>query len=112
MPGRVYSIFGVTENLTHSGIAFVVPSIRIQENYLVGEGRILNTEIDLPGGRVTMKCVGTRYERIESTGGSKYFIAAEIVAMAADQRSMFEVFVDGPKKVNAAGALSLGADKG
>lgn len=112
-PGRVESVFGVTNNVSRSGIAFLVPSIRIRENYLVGEGRILNAELDLPNGRVKLKCVGKRYERLEAAGGcTKYFIAAEIVGMAADQRSMFEVFVDGPKKVNAAGALSLGADKG
>ncbi|MDQ3714107.1 MAG: hypothetical protein M3388_18080, partial [Acidobacteriota bacterium] len=38
-PPQVLYITGETKDLSVSGIAFTVSSIRIKENYLVGEGR-------------------------------------------------------------------------
>lgn len=105
-------MFGETRNLSRTGMAFIVPSIRINENYLVGDGRVLNVEIDLPGARVRMKCIGQQYERLETRGGcSKYLVGVEIESLAADQRALYEAFLDGPQQKQAAAALALGADK-
>ena len=63
-PPKYVYIAGETTDLSSSGIAFIVSSIRVKENYLVGEGRILNAELDLPNGKVSMKIVGQRYEQV------------------------------------------------
>ena len=42
------SLKGETHDLSLTGLAFCVDSIRLREHYLVGEGRMLNAEIDLP----------------------------------------------------------------
>ncbi len=57
-------ITGKTKDLSKSGIAFIVSSIRLKENYLVGENQTLNAELDLPNGKISMKIVGLRYEQI------------------------------------------------
>src|SRR4051812_26035156 len=61
---EILSIRGSTKDLSTTGIAFWVDSIRLREHYLVGEARILNAEIDLPNGKVKMQIVGRRYEQV------------------------------------------------
>jgi hypothetical protein len=55
---------GETVDLSESGIAFVVSSIRIKEKYLVGQERILNVDMDLAGKKIRMRVLGKRYERV------------------------------------------------
>lgn len=94
MPGKVHSVHGETRNISESGIAFLVSSIRVEENYLVGDGRLLNAEIDLPAGRVRMQVIGRRYEQLESAGmPGRYLIGASIEDMPDSHRQVYENFV-------------------
>lgn len=87
-------ITGETKDLSRSGIAFTVASIRIKENYLVGEGKILNAELDLPNGKVSMKIVGQRYERVgEHISTARYLVGASIEQMTAENREAYEDFL-------------------
>ena len=87
-------ITGETADLSGSGIAFTVASIRVKENYLVGEGRVLNAELDLPNGRVSMKIVGQRYELVgEHLSTERYLIGAKIVSISDENRSVYEDFM-------------------
>src|SRR4051812_20387791 len=73
------SIKGVTKDLSESGIAFFVDSIRLREHYLVGEERVLIAELELPNGIVRMEIVGVRYEQFDiHTSIAKYMIGARI----------------------------------
>jgi hypothetical protein len=94
------SIKGVTYDLSKSGIAFIVPSIRLKENYLVGEKRTLCAEIDLPNGKVKMSIVGHRYEQIvdENSPGVKYVIGASIVDISQDDKESYEYFLRNREK--------------
>src|SRR6188474_2761460 len=58
---RAACVFGETVDISRTGIAFVVPSIRVKEKYLVGQERNLNIEIDLPNGKVNLRAIGRRY---------------------------------------------------
>ena len=87
-------ITGETVDMSDSGISFTVASIRVKENYLVGEGRILNAELDLPNGKVSMKIVGQRYEPVgEHLSAERYQIGANIVQMDAENRAAYEDFL-------------------
>ncbi len=105
------SISGETQDLSDSGIGFIVSSIRIKENYLVGENRTLNVEIDLPQGKVQMQVVGQRYEQVGiHVSSSRYLIGAQIVKMSSDDREIYEYFLahgDERRKTS----LALGIDK-
>ncbi len=87
-------ITGETTDLSCSGIAFTVASIRVKENYLVGEGRILNAELDLPNGKVSMKILGQRYELIgEHLSTERYLIGASIEQISDENRAAYEEFL-------------------
>lgn len=111
--GKILNTFGETKTLTAEEMAFIVPSIRIHDNYLVGDDRVLNVEVDLPVGRVRMKCVGRRYERIEGAGGScKYLVGVKILNIPLEQRASYEDFVNESVSVVQSGLLRVGEDRG
>ncbi len=87
-------IAGETIDMSDSGIAFMVAAIRVKENYLVGQGRILNAELDLPNGKISMKVVGQRYELVgEHLSTERYAIGAEIVEISDDDRNLYQEFM-------------------
>ena len=105
-------IKGETKDLSQSGIAFMVSSIRLQENYLVGEDRILNAELDLPNGKINMKVVGCRYEQLgEPSSVGKFLIGAKIVEMTTESRDFYEDFLRNGNKRTQAKLLKLGVDQ-
>lgn len=94
MPIEGLFMNGETHDLSKTGIAFIVPSIRIQENYLVGESRVLNAELDLPGGKVRMQITGRRYEQIgQHISSARFLIGAEIVKISPEEREVYEDFL-------------------
>ncbi len=106
-------ILGETVDISRSGIAFLVPSIRSQEKYLVGQERALNVEIDLPTGKVQMRVIGRRYEKVGvHISTERFLVGAQIQMLEGADREMYETFLKaGPRRVKgAAGALELGID--
>lgn len=93
-PAEPIFIWGETQDLSAAGIAFEVPSIRIKENYLVGDCSTLNAEMDLPAGKVRMQIVGQRYEQVgEHLSAARYLIGASILRMKAEDREIYENFL-------------------
>ena len=115
LPIENVSIKGVSQDLSQTGIAFIVPSIRLKENYLVGENRTLCAELDLPNGKVKMIIVGQRYEQVsdEHTSTTKYLIGAKIVQMTESDKEAYEYFLHNSEnfKKNPK-AFNFGVDKG
>jgi hypothetical protein len=105
-------ILGETKDMSRSGIGFIVAAIRIRENYLVGAERTLNAELDLPGGKVQMQLVGSRYEQVgEHISTARYLVGAKITQMSKEDREAYEYFLrHGDKRKK--GSLALGIDKG
>ena len=112
MPVENLVMTGETKDLSKSGIGLIVPAIRIHENYLVGGGRILNAEIDLPSGKIQMQIVGMRYEEIgQHISSSRFLVGARITNMSDDDREAYEYFLrHGDKRKK--GSFALGIDKG
>jgi hypothetical protein len=102
---------GETQDLSATGVGFLVSSIRLKENYLVGQNRVLNVELDLPGAKVRMQVIGQRYEQVGiHIYTSRYLIGASICQMEEADREVYEHFIqhgDARKK----GSLALGIDK-
>lgn len=91
---------GETVDLSESGIAFVVSSIRIKEKYLVGQERILNVEIELAGKKIKMKVLGKRYERVGIHASTeRYLVGAAITEMSPDDRQKYDYFLRNGKKL-------------
>jgi len=110
-PIYVY-ITGETTDLSSSGIAFVVASIRVKESYLVGENRVLNAELDLPNGKVSMKIIGRRYEQVgEHISTARYLVGASIKEMTDEHRETYNVFLRLSGKKGNTGSLKFGVDE-
>ena len=91
---------GETVDLSESGIAFVVSSIRIKEKYLVGQERILNVDMDLAGKKIRMRVLGKRYERVGIHASTeRYLVGAFITDMSPDDRQKYEYFLRNGKKL-------------
>lgn len=114
-PDKTPSLRGETVDLSGEGLSFVVPCIRLGENYLVGDGNILHIQLDLPKGKIRFKAVGQRYQPI-SQGGSivKYLIGARISQMSQSDREIYTEYIQHGIKAEDAKAkkLVLGATNG
>lgn len=91
---EVLSIKGVTKDLSESGIAFYIDSIRLREHYLVSEDRILNAELELPNGAIQMQVIGVRYEQFDiHTSVAKYLIGARITHIEPLAMEMYKEYL-------------------
>ena len=92
---RLPTLNGHTFDVSTSGLALIVPAIRIGEHYLAGEERRLYVKLELPSGPVEMKLAPVRYESLdenhEETG---YLIGARIVEIADSDRATFNAYVN------------------
>jgi hypothetical protein len=91
---RAACIFGETVDISRTGIAFLVPSIRLKEKYLVGQDRSLNVEIDLPTGKVCMRALGKRYEKVGMhISTERFLVGAHIVSLTGQDHENYETFL-------------------
>ncbi|MEP6789016.1 MAG: PilZ domain-containing protein [Acidobacteriota bacterium] len=110
---RAACILGETVDISRSGIAFLVPSIRVKEKYLVGHERTLHIEIDLPTGKVQLTAIGRRYEKVGvHISTERFLVGAQIVDLAGTDKENYEVFLrnGNRRSKNTAASLELGID--
>src|SRR5215212_4521297 len=88
---RLPTLNGYTLDISITGLALIVPAIRIGEHYLAGADRKLHVKLELPSGPVEMKVVTVRYEDLED--GSGYLIGARILEMSDADRKSFDKYV-------------------
>ena len=88
---RLPTLDGHTLDVSATGLALVVPAIRIGEHYLAGDDRKLHVKLELPSGPVEMKVATVRYERLDDDTG--YLIGARILEMSDTDRVSFEKYV-------------------
>src|SRR5215217_3107184 len=85
---RLPTLAGYTLDVSTTGLALIVPAIRIGEHYLAGADRKLHVRLELPSGPVEMKVVTVRYENLEDDSG--YLIGARILEMSESDRVSFD----------------------
>src|SRR6266404_9262501 len=91
---RAACILGETVDISRTGIAFLVPSIRVKEKYLVGHERNLNIEIDLPTGKVHLTAVGRRYEKVGvHISTERFLVGAHILNLTGVDKENYETFL-------------------
>jgi hypothetical protein len=95
------SLSGATQDISSCGLGIIVPSIRLEQNYLVGEDRLLIVEMDIHDRTITMKVIGRRYEEIgEHLSVKRFIVGAEIVDMSPSDREAYEYFLSNAKKLS------------
>jgi hypothetical protein len=81
---------GYTRDLSATGLAIVVPAIRIGEHYLTGEGHNLRIALELPSAVIELHATPMRYEQLEKGGDEiGYLIGAHITAISDHDRALF-----------------------
>lgn len=91
---RLPTLNGHTLDVSTTGLALIVPAIRIGEHYLAGSDRRLYLKLELPGGPVEMKVSPVRYESLdESEEETGYLIGARIIEMDDAARASFDKYV-------------------
>jgi len=91
---------GATRDISACGIGLILPSIRINETYLVGENRPLIVEVDIHDRTVIMKVIAKRYEEVGVHLSVKQFlVGAEIVEMGPTDRVAYEYFLNNARKL-------------
>jgi hypothetical protein len=88
---RLPSLNGHTLDISSTGLALIVPAIRVEEHYLAGADRKLHVKLELPSGPVEMKVATVRYESLEDDSG--YLIGARIFEMSDTDRMSFEKYI-------------------
>lgn len=92
---RLPTLNGHTFDVSTSGLALIVPAIRIGEHYLAGSDRRLYLKLELPSGSVEMKVATVRYESLdESQDETGYLIGARIIEMTDADRASFNSYVN------------------
>jgi hypothetical protein len=91
---RLPMLKGHTLDVSSTGLALIVPAIRIGEHYLAGDERKLHVKLELPCGPVEMKVATVRYEGLdESREATGYLIGARITEMSDQHRSSYNSYI-------------------
>jgi hypothetical protein len=105
-------LVGETVDISRTGIAFLVPSIRIKDKYLVGQDRNLIMELDLPRGKVQLRVIGRRYEKFgPHLSTERFLVGAHILGFETDSEGLFMDFLKNRRRGHrTTGELQLGLD--
>lgn len=98
---RKVSLDGHTLDVSTTGLALVLPAIRIGEHYLTGNDRTLWLKVDLPDESIEMKVIPVRYESLDiHASESGYIIGVIISSMSDEDRAAYNKFVQETLKRN------------
>lgn len=106
---RPPTLEGHTRDISASGLALILPAIRIGERYLTGEDQILDITLEHADGPIRLHASPVRYEKLDESDAEKgYLIGVRIKEMSSDDRSRFmECMRTSPKEKLRAGASPL-----
>lgn len=90
---------GHTRDVSSDGLSIIVPAIHIDGHHLVGEGRTLLIELQLPDTTVLLKATPVRYERLdEDETDSGYLIGMHITDMRSDELAEYKEYIESLKE--------------
>ena len=95
IPRRLPQIEGYTRDLSETGLALVVPTIRIGDHYLTGAGRRLLVIIQHPTGPLAFHAVPVRYEQLDEDSNERgYLIGVQIEEISDTDRARFIAYLE------------------
>ena len=91
---RAPAVEGYTRDLSATGLALIVPAIRVGDRYLSGEGNILSIKLELPAGPVQIQAAPVRYEQLGEDSEEKGFlIGTHITEMSESDRTRYTEYL-------------------
>lgn len=89
---------GYTRDLSATGLAFVLPAVRVGGRYLTGPDVILHVQLAHPAGPLTLLATPVRYEQLAKDGAEQgYLIGVHIREMSAADRAQYEAHLAQPQ---------------
>ena len=86
---------GYTRDISASGLALIVPSIRVGGQYVTGENRRLRIMLKLPTGPIEIHATPVRYSPLDEGGtDTGYLVGVQIVSMSDEDRARFDSYLD------------------
>jgi len=93
--GQALKLEGYTRDISATGLALVVPSIRIGGQYVTGENRTLEIILKLPTSMIKVRATPVRYSPLEEdAAGTGYLIGVQIVSMSNEDRTRFDAYLE------------------
>ena len=93
-PRHAASLAGYTRDISTTGLALILPAIRIGDNYLTGENRTLEILIEHEAEPLVIYATSTRYEKLDEEGAVKgYLIGVKITEMSDDDRARYIAYM-------------------
>lgn len=97
-PARVSTgrgaLYGYTRDISSSGLALILPTIRIDNIYLTGEDRMLELLIEHEAEPIVIYGVAARYEKLDEESADKgYLVGVKIVEMSEDDRARYSALL-------------------
>jgi hypothetical protein len=87
---------GYTRDISASGLALIVPSIRVGGQYVTGENRRLRIMLKLPTGLIEIHATPVRYSPLDDEDGvdTGYLVGVQIVSMSDEDRARFTAYLE------------------
>jgi hypothetical protein len=85
-PRRTLRLVGRTRNISETGLAFIVPTLRIGDDFARVIGSPLLITLYLPSGHVQIRATPVRYEQLSTSSSERgYLIGVRINEMADNE---------------------------
>jgi hypothetical protein len=93
--GQSLRLAGYTRDISATGLALIVPAIRIGGQYITGENRTLEIILKLPSGQIQVQATPARYSPLEEDGtDTGYLIGVQITGMSDEDRARFNAYLE------------------
>ncbi len=88
------ALSGFTQDIGATGLALIVPAIRIGGHYLVGGDRTLEIELELPSGPIHIRATSVRYEPVDEDQMEEgYLIGVVITDISAADLELLKSYL-------------------
>ena len=84
---------GYTRDVSATGLALIVPTIRVGGQYITGENRTLEIMLKLPTGQIQVRATPVRYVPLEEGTDTGYLIGVQIIWMSDADRAHFDAYL-------------------
>lgn len=92
--GAPPTLAGHTRDVSSTGLGVVLPSIRVGERYLAGEGQTLRVVLRLPDAQVRLYATPVRYERFDpGDAEAGYLIGLRLTGGDERDRAAYDTYL-------------------
>jgi hypothetical protein len=92
--GAPPTLAGQTRDVSETGLGVVLPSIRVGDRYLAGEGQTLRVVLRLPDTQARLYATPVRYERLDPEGAETgYLLGLRLTGGDERDRAAFDAYL-------------------